>query len=364
MISARAPERILIVVTRRIGDVLLATPLMRSIKRAWPETQIDALVFEGTEGVLYGNPDLTRILKFPERPGFLAHAALLYKLWRRYDVALSLLSGDRPTLYAWVAGRHSLGLLIDHPSQAWKQRLLKQWLPFDALNTHTVRSYLALTTVLNIPALPAVVASWRNEDTAVVDALLGKNCRPLAVLHTYPKFRYKMWHVSGWTEVAHWLLDQGFCVVLTGGRDADERSYVTKISQQVPEALNATGLLSLGATAALISRAAFYVGPDTAVTHLAASTGVPTIALFGPSDPVKWGPWPQQQPGSSNPWHRFGSQRAGNVQLIQARAACVPCRLEGCERHVGSGSDCLEGIPAKTVIQALRNQPLSSTPTT
>ena len=56
------PRSILVVVTRRIGDVLLATPVIHSLHRAWPDAKIDALVFTGTEGVLAANPDLRRKL--------------------------------------------------------------------------------------------------------------------------------------------------------------------------------------------------------------------------------------------------------------------------------------------------------------
>jgi heptosyltransferase-3 len=164
-----------------------------------------------------------------------------------------------------------------------------------------------------------------------------------------------MWHERGWIEVAQWLLDNDFRVALTGGPDADERAYVGAIAKQLPDGvINTAGKLTLGGTAALLTRAQFYVGPDTAVTHMAAATGVPTIALFGPSEPVKWGPWPKGHTASANPWQRYGSQRVGNVQLIQGRAACVPCGHEGCERHIGSASDCLLAIPAKTVINCLK----------
>ena len=185
-----APRRVLVVVTRRIGDVLLATPLIRSLKQAWPGARIEALVFAGTEGVLAANPDLDAVHTVPERPGMAQHFALLMRLFRRYDLALSLLPGDRPTLYAWLTGRRSIGLLIDQPGQRWKQRLLDQWVPLDAVNTHTVRAHLALADALAIPAIAEVVVSWRPEDTAAVDALLGKPCGALAVLHPYPKFRY------------------------------------------------------------------------------------------------------------------------------------------------------------------------------
>ncbi|MBY0271420.1 MAG: glycosyltransferase family 9 protein [Burkholderiales bacterium] len=349
------PRRILVVVTRRIGDVLLATALIRSLKQAWPDARIEALVFAGTEGVLAANPDLAAVHTVPERPGMAQHLTLLMRLFKRYDLALSLLPGDRPTLYAWLGGRRSIGLLIDQPGQGWKQRLLDQWVTLDAVNTHTVRAYLALAGALAIPAIAEVVVSWRAEDAAAVDALLGKSCGALAVLHPYPKFRYKMWHQQGWIDVARWLLDNDFRVALTGSPDADERAYVDAIAQQLPgSVINAAGKLSLGGTAALLTRAQFYVGPDTAVTHMAAATGVPMIALFGPTDPVKWGPWPRQHPAATNPWRRLGDQRNGKVQLLQGHAACVPCAHEGCERHVGSASDCLLAISAAAIINRFK----------
>lgn len=351
----QVPRRILVVVTRRIGDVLLATPLIRSLKQAWPDARIEALVFAGTQGVLAANPDLHAVHTVPERPGLAQHLALLMRLFRRYDLALSLLPGDRPTLYAWLAGRRSIGLLVDQSGQRWKQRLLDQWVALDAVNTHTVRAHLALAGALDIPAVSEVIVSWSTHDSAAVDALLGKTCGALAVLHPYPKFRYKMWQQQGWVEVARWLIDNDFRVALTGSPEADERAYVDAIAQQLPDTvINAAGKLSLGGTAALIARAQFYVGPDTAVTHMAAATGVPVITLFGPSDPVKWGPWPRGHDAATNPWRRLGDQRSGNVQLLQGRAACVPCGHEGCERHIGSASDCLLAISAHSIINSIK----------
>ena len=104
-----------------------------------------------------------------------------------------------------------------------------------------------------------------------------------------------------------------------------------------------------------MSRAAIYVGPDTAMTHMAAALGVPTVALSGPTDPIKWGPWPREHDASANPWRRCGSQRSGNVFLLQGAGACVPCNLEGCDRHVASFSDCLQQLTAAQVIAAIES---------
>ncbi len=352
-----APLRsVLVVIPRRIGDVLLATPLIRSIKRAWPGIAIDALVFEGTAGVLAANPDLRRVITVAERPRLGSHLAFLKQLWRRYDAALSLVPGDRPTLYAFVAGQWRAGLLIDSRKEGWKRWLLDRWLPFDNLNTHTVRMHLALAGALGIESFAEVVACWHDDDAQQVDHLLGPaTAAPLAVLHAYPKFNYKMWRRQAWTEIAHGLAARGYRVVLTGGNDADELAYLDEIARNVPSAtIVAAGNLSLGASVCLVSRAGIYVGTDTALTHVAAALGVPTVVLFGPSNPVKWGPWPQGHPADTNPWKRCGSQRQGNVLLLQGAGACVPCLLEGCDRNIASYSDCLQQIPTSRVIEAIQ----------
>jgi heptosyltransferase-3 len=77
--------------------------------------------------------------------------------------------------------------------------------------------------------------------------------------------------------------------------------------------------------------------------------------LFGPSNPVKWGPWPAGHAVEINPWQHIGSQASAHVRLIQGAGPCVPCGNEGCERHVNSTSDCLTGMPPERVIAALQD---------
>ncbi|MBI3044330.1 MAG: glycosyltransferase family 9 protein [Betaproteobacteria bacterium] len=346
------PRSVLIIVTRRIGDVLLATPLARSVKRAWPETALDMLVFEGTQGAIDANPDIRRVLAVPERPGGLEHLAFVAGLVRRYDVALSTLPGDRPTLYAFLAGRWRAGLLNATPKERWKQPLLHRWVPFDNWNTHTVPMNLALAGALGVEPRGEVVVSWRAQDAERVDALLGRgSAPPLAVLHPHPKFNYKMWHRAGWLETAGWLSARGHRVVLSGGPDPAEITHVAGLARAMPPGtLNLAGRLSLAQSGCLVSRAAVFLGPDTALTHMAAALGVPTVALYGPTDPVKWGPWPKGHAPTANPWRRLGRQAAGRVSLVQGNAPCAPCHKEGCERNVESYSDCLQQLPAARVI--------------
>lgn len=350
-----APRSILVIVTRRIGDVLLATPLMHSLKRAWPDAAIDALVFKGTEGVIAANTDLREVITIAERPTAAEHAAFFAGLRRRYDIAVSVQPGDRPTLYAWWAGKRRVGTLLADRKNRWKRALLHEWVPFDDLDTHTVRMNLRLAELLGVAPATEVAVARREADHAHVKALVPPVAegRPFALLHPFPMFAYKAWHDAGWTALAGALASRGIAIVLVGGPAPEERAHADRLMQALPPGtVNLVGRLNLSEVGCLASRAALYVGTDTAVTHIAAATGVPTIALFGPSNPVKWGPWPRGFDGSRNPWNRCGSQTVGNVTLIQGTGACVPCLLEGCDRMLASPSDCLQRLPAQRVIEA------------
>jgi heptosyltransferase-3 len=351
----RPPDSILVIVTRRIGDVLLATPLIRSLRLAWPASAIDALVFAGTEGVLAANPDLRRIVAVPENAKEPSHLRILFSLARRYDLAVSTLPGDRPTFYAWLAGRRRVGLILNGPKHFWKRLLLSQWAPFDGSDTHTVLMNLTLADLLGIRRHHDVVVSWSPADEQRVECVLPFiRTESYALLHLTPKYRYKMWRREGWRDVSRWLSDRGLRVVLTGGGDPEELAYAEDIRREMPAGtVNLSGKLTLGEVGFLISRARVYAGPDTAVTHMAAALGVPTVALYGPTNPVKWGPWPQGYGGELNPYPRRGSRRVGNVALLQGPGDCVPCHEEGCDRHVESFSDCLQRLPASLIVEAL-----------
>ena len=360
--SARTPQRVLVIVTRRIGDVLLATPVFRSLRRAWPDATIDALVFRSTAAALAGNPDINQIHAIDERPTLTQHLVFIARLFRRYELAVSLVAGDRPTLYAFAAGQRRIGLLLPTQKEAWKRRFLNAWAPYDMTEKHTVLTQLSVLSLLNVKPIAELVAPMSEADHARADAALATlKGQRFVVLHPYPKFNYKTWSVEGWLVLAQWLTSKHLGIVLTGGGEATERAYVEVIAREIPGVLNLAGQVSLGVTTAIIARAVAYVGPDTATTHIAAALGVPMVTFFGPTDPLKWGPWPKGYPvgyqghdgDDTSPWRRLGHQARGNIRLLQGAAMCAPCGHEGCKRHVESASDCLRTLPASRVIAAL-----------
>jgi len=350
------PARVLLVAPRRIGDVLLTTPLLASVHATWPTARIDALVFAGTGGVLAGHPGLGTVLEIAERPGWRAHLALVARIRGRYDLALSAVPSDRSTLYARIAARHTAGVVAPGRAQRWKRAVLGHAVDFDDRDTHTVAQMLRIAEALGLMRVPRVHVPCADLPPLVAERL-GE--APFAVLHPWPRYRYKQWPAEAQVGFAQWMTSAGLRPVLTGSAAPAERAFAAGLAQRMPATtLNLCGELSLAQLGTLLRRARLYLGPDTVTTHLAAASGVPTIALFGPSNPVKWGPWPAGWTDDASPWRRVGSARRGNVYLVQGEAACmpgVPCLAEGCDRHLDSVSRCLEDLPVERVIGAARD---------
>ena len=145
-----ASPRILVITMRRLGDVLLTTPLVHALRRGYADARIDMLVFAGTEGILAGNGDIDRIIVLPQRPSGAETRALVRSLWRRYDLAVSTQAGDRPTFLAFAAGRCRIGLVpCDGGGLWWKRRALDRAVPSDP-RLHRVTELLRLADALGI----------------------------------------------------------------------------------------------------------------------------------------------------------------------------------------------------------------------
>lgn len=353
-------KTILLIATRQIGDVLLVTPLLRSLRRAHPGAVIDVLVYTDKGGMLAGNPDCNSVIETDEHPSWRGLARLLKRIFRRYELALTVQANDRGHILAWLAGRRRFGLVPDlAAASAWKRASCRAWALLDNVHTHTVVQNLRLTDLLGVPRDYTVVPPRNDDAGALVGALLPwAPGQGIAVLHPFPMWHYKRWTHQGWRELIAGLRARGMKIVLTGGPAAEEIAYCESLAVG-GEALNLAGKLGLAALPALLARARLFVGPDTSITHLAAACGLPTLAIFGPSNPVKWGPWPAGCCTDPSPYAMLERpwQRRGNVLLLQGvqpadLGACLPCREEGCDKHKASLSRCLTEMPTAVVLAA------------
>jgi heptosyltransferase-3 len=350
-------QNILLIATRHIGDVLLTTPLLRSLRFAYPNACIDTLVYRWTADVLDGNPDVNNLITVNQDPRLPEYAALVKKIFRGYDLAVSTLTSDRPILYAFWAARKRISLVPPYRlNNAWKRWITQGWTELDDWDTHTVIQNLRLCDILEIERHYGVVVPESPSSSKTLDDLLPFpwETTPYAVFHMVPLRLYKRWTMKGWQAVARRLDSMGFRIVIVGGSDKEEDEYVRQFMMDAPATvLNLIGKLKFSEVAKLIASSRVYVGPDTAVTHLAAATGAPTVALYGPTNPVKWAPWPHGFREDRNPFERTGTQQVRNVVLVQGEGDCVPCHEEGCDRHRQSKSRCLEELDSGRVIRAI-----------
>lgn len=341
-----ARPAILVIALRRLGDVLLATPLVCSLRRAWPEATIDCLVFAGTAGILEGNPDIDHVVTMPERPTAGQSLALAARLWRRYDLAVSTQCGDRPCFFAWAAGRTRVGPVEDTPGGRLKRLGFSRSVAY-AAGVHRVEEVLRLADALGIARVAEVVLPAGARSPLAPDG-------PYAVIHAAPMYRYKQWTPEGWCALAETLAGRGLTVVTTGGPGVEERAYLDTVWGGARcDVVRLDGRLGWPELADLLARARVYVGPDTSVTHMSAASGCPTVALYGPTDPRLWGPWPAG--GLDTMWHAAAPvQQRRNVWLVQNPLPCLPCQLEGCERRRESHSVCLDELEVERVTQVVR----------
>ena len=162
----------------------------------------------------------------------------------------------------------------------------------------------------------------------------------------------------GWLAQTGDLTARGLLVIATGGSAESERRYLDDVWDGAT-VRRVDGHLSWPQLAGLLSQARIYIGPDT----LGELISPPrreclTVAIYGPTDPRLWGPWPVG--GFDAAWDAAGNiQRRGNVWLVQNPLPCMPCQLEGCERRLDSYSICLDELAPQQII-AVVDQALSA----
>lgn len=340
-----AKPKILVITLRRLGDVLMSTPLLRTIRRRWPDAVLHTLLFAGSDRIIKGNPDLDDIITVTQKPSLAQTVALARKLGRNYDLAVSTQSGDRPTLYAIMASRRRVGLVQPRRSGLWWKRLmLERPIPIGG-NCHRFEEMQLLANALGLPLIPETVCPQGSTAEPIAPQ------KPYAVLHPTPFERYRRWSDDGWRALAHGLAARNLSVVVTEGREAAERAYVDSVFGSL-DVIRERGTLDWPGLAALLSGASVYVGPDTSMTHLAAASGCPTVALHGSTNPQRTGAWPKG--GFPKMWDRIGTvQNRGNVWVVQNPLPCLPCEELGCERHLDSYSACLNELSADQVLTAV-----------
>jgi len=358
------PRSILIVCIRLIGDVILSTPLVSLLKSAYPVAEIDYLVNRGTGEFLEKDPRVRAILYTRNREGRVPagepEPGYHFRIFRSYDMAINLNASDRGNFAVILAGRkvrvgfHPVGYRL---RDAWKRFMMTHPVPFPfAIHVARVSQLAAEAIGIPVPRLDAKVF-WDREDEARVDGLLRQegDPGPFFVVHPFARWRYKYWLPDRFAKVSDAIVEgYGLRPVWTSSPDLEEMRLLREAAAlcRFPPALCA-GELTLNGVTCLLSRAALYVGLDTAVSHLAATTGVPMVVLFGPTIAERWSPWNNDGPVAQQCPLPRGTQRTGRMILIQKEWEYVPCGKAGCDGK-GGESRCITEIRIEEVLDAVR----------
>lgn len=344
-------QRILVICTRQIGDVLLTTPLLAQARRRWPTATIDFLGFAGSLDVLRGHPDVDELIEAVPGAGWRGSWPLIRRLWRRYDLAIVCEVSDRAHLLGWIAARARIGQVSWDPRVNWWKRRLSRHAAVLRWEDHAVLERLKVLAPFAAPPERVDVLAPRG-DALPQDVAAALQPRHV-VVQAASLVRYKQWPLEHYAAVVRALVDRGVQVLLTGSGSTNDRAVTGALATIAtpPAVIDLAGRLSLGQVATLLRGAALYVGPDTSVTHIAAACGTPVVTVFGPTDPSLWGPWPQGAPPVT-PYRPQGAlQRAGRIVVLQGTQPCVPCRRAGCDGHNDSRSECLDTLAPQQVLQ-------------
>ena len=355
----RRRQNFLVIAVPVLGDVLLSTPLIRGIRRYWVDADIDVLTRPGGRGVLEGNRDVREVIELPGKPSATMLLRALAGRFRRYDRVFSISASDRALAYSLLLGRHRSSLVDeDRGNRRLKQRLAERTATVERGRLHTI--------VRNLQLLPDGAAGRYATDVLLpenpetdrrIASLLGDSWRaqPYAVVHPNSALTLKRWHRAGWLAVVEHLRASGLRVLVSGGPGDEDRRYVAEdLGLDRPGAESLVGKLSLAGVARLLASCQVYVGVDTLVSHMAAAAGAPTVALFGPVSPLTWGPWPKGVEAAESPWQKRGSQRHGNVYIVQSASCEAPCGGRSrCERVRDGASPCLLELGPDAVIAAI-----------
>jgi len=343
-------RRALVTKLRHHGDVLLTSPVFTTLARAVPGIAIDALVYAETAPMLTGHPAIAQLHTIDrgwKQSGLATQAREEWRLYRtlrarRYDLLIHLTEHPRGlSLARLLRPRFAVTREPDRRQALWR----RHYTHFYKLPARTERHMVEQ----NLDALRRIGIAPNEEDRrlvlvpgpaaqAKIAALLLEHRldrRNFVQVHPGSRWMFKCWPAEATAALIERIAARRLRVVVTGAPDERERALVSSILAQLPTATRAevvdlTGQLSLPELAALTGEARAFAGVDSAPMHIAAAMRTPTLALFGPSSEIAWGPWMVE--------HRVAASRVH---------PCRPCGLDGCGG--GKISECLTTLPVAVV---------------
>ncbi|MGA1845197.1 MAG: lipopolysaccharide heptosyltransferase I [bacterium] len=344
--------RILIVKMSSLGDVIHCLPCLEALRKGFPGAQIDWVVEEQNAGILEGHPHIDRLIilsrkswiKAPWRirkvsSGIKGFLGTLRQ--REYDMVIDFQGLFRSGLIVGLSrGKRKIG--FDRVREK-ANIFYNEHVRLTTLDQHAVTRYLEIPRYLGVdvdePQFFLPVSEKEVDSANKLLEEIGFNAnKNKKIIYINPNARWssKIWPWEHFRELIRALSDNGYHVLLIGGpgdREPMERAF-QGLGDRV---YNLAGRTSLKSLAVLFRRGRCLVTNDSGPMHLAVAVGLPVIALFGPSNPLRTGPFGWQGEGARS-------------RVLSAPVACAPCYKRLCIHQ-----DCLKGIMPCQVEQALKD---------
>ncbi len=308
LVAPESVRRILIVKLSSLGDLFHALPAVHNLK-AVSGASIDWLVQPEYADMVRCFTDVDRVIMFPRRGLLSGGRAFVDELRREsYDLVVDL----QGLLKSAVPSRLARGALRIGPSfHREGSRLLYDTVagPPDK-ERHAVEENVDVVRRLGWPELPIEFPVRFPHQPA-------PGVSPRVVVVPASRWETKNWTVEGFVEVAEDLLKRGATVVLVGGKA--EQPVCDAIAEKLgprPNLRNLAGKTTLLELGGVLQHAQLAITVDSGPMHMAAALGVPVLALFGPTDPVRTGPYGPKARVLSTP-----------------RMPCQPCFSATCDRN-------------------------------
>jgi heptosyltransferase-2 len=345
---------ILVIRYRFIGDTILTVPFLRNLRAAYPHARIDVLTGPKSGEVLDGCPyidsqivyDTTRFHKYDSGSGKpRSFASYVLQLRRsKYDLVFVLKRSFSSSLLAFLTGAsRRVGYAMKGSGQ-----LLRNWLLTDKVawreDIHEVDSLISVLEAVDIAVPPEkrTLESWVTAAELAKVYDLGLLASPQAsgkkfvLIHAAAAHPDKLYPLASWASLIKRLHNELDLVPVFSGDKQDTALYqeLATLSGLQSVALNFAGRLSLRESMALYSLMSLAVCVDSGPAHLCAAAQVPTIAIFGPTDPVRWQPYGE-----------------ANTAVFDSTLPCRPCNYH----KVCHNRECLTELSPDLIFEKCLN---------
>ncbi|CAK8719981.1 lipopolysaccharide heptosyltransferase II [Candidatus Electrothrix laxa] len=337
-------RNILIRSTNWIGDAIMTTPAVRSIRHNFPEAKITLLALPWVADVFSACPHIDHIFIYDKQgrhQGLQGKLRLAADLRREnYDLTILLQNAFEAALITFLAripvrGGYTTdgrGLLLTHGVRKHPEIRTK----------HQVHYYqemlegLGLQRSENSLELFLDSAAEQEADALIKEALelQGEKANDIPIIGLNPGAAYgpaKCWPVAKYAELAGRLSDKTGGLIVIFGTAADQEA-AAEISAAGERVLDLTGKTTLAQALACIARCSVFVTNDSGLMHVAAALNTPLVAVFGSTDHIATGPYSEQ------------------ATVVRRPVECSPCMKTHCPK---GHFQCMEGITVEEVEQAV-----------